>query len=58
MRLGKKSLQGRSALLFGRRVFQRQSNLFVWNNKEFNEALEKKSFYRAEVRNITIGHLS
>jgi len=54
MRLEKKSLQGRSALLFGRRVFQRQSNLFIWNNKEFNEALEKKSFYRAEVGNVLI----
>jgi len=26
--------------------------------KEFNEALEKKSFYREAVSNITIGHLS
>ena len=58
MRLEKKSLQGRSALLFGRRVFQSQSNLFIWNNKEFNKALEKKSFYMEEVSNITIGHLS
>jgi len=52
MRLEKKPLQGRGALLFGRCVFQHQSNPFKMDKKEFNEAFEKKSFYRAEVCRI------